>query len=361
MMTETDERNVRQADFLENRLKKRYRHLKKWAARSGISSYRLYDRDIPEIPLAIDLYTAEPENIVYLHVFLFERPYEKDEQEEEKWLSAMLDRASAVLPVPRERIFVKVRKKQRGTAQYEKTDGVRKLPGNGVFATRENGLLFRVNLAEYLDTGLFLDHRPARLLIRSLCSGKDVLNLFCYTGSFSVYAAAAGASSVDSVDLSNTYLEWARSNFALNGLDTEMTDGRTGMKIYRFIREDASAFLDSALRAGQNGKNTPGRPHTVHTAVRSRWDIIILDPPTFSNSKRTENSLDINRDWATLANKCMALLKPRGSLFFSTNSGTLKFSPAYIYGEYPVTDMTDMSIDEDFKNRKPHRMWRIDR
>ncbi|AEE17032.1 class I SAM-dependent methyltransferase [Treponema brennaborense] len=347
-------KNAYQAQLFANRLSKRYKHLRKWAKRERISCYRLYDRDIPEIPLAADLYEALPPEVCtaaqavrfvtgdaanaenpnrYLHLFLYERPYEKSEASESAWLDAMADAAASVLGLARNRIIVKTRRRQRGTdSQYEKREAETSVTGTVL----EQGQLFYVNLTDYLDTGLFFDHRPLRKTVRDTADGKRVLNLFCYTGSFSVYAAQGGAASVDSVDLSNTYLGWARRNMELN----EFTDQAR----YRFVRADAASFLKTA---------------------KEKWDIIILDPPTFSNSKKTETELDVNRDWAALATDCLNLLSGGGVLYFSTNSRKLVFDAAALPSVteqrkiIQITDITEQTIPEDYRNTKIHRCWKL--
>ncbi len=352
----------RQSTEFANRLVKRYKHLKKWAKRTNVTSFRLYDKDIPEIPLAVDLYqgaqmagetfanaqvqakTADADQLEkYLHIALYQRPYQKDQTEEENWLKAMTFAAKNALEISPENIFVKYRKKQRGeNAQYEKFSTQKHL-----ICVKEENLFFKVNLSDYLDTGLFFDHRPLRERVKYECAGKDVLNLFCYTGSFSCYAASGKAKSVDSVDLSKTYLDWAKQNFALNGFDTtqQIQNGSKNVEKYRFIQEDAVNFVQSAVKA------------SVEKALRCRWDLIILDPPTFSNSKRLKDVFDINRDWPELVNSCLKCLKPGGKLYFSTNSTKLKFDESLVDGT--VSDITDQTVPEDFRNRKIHRCWLI--
>lgn len=352
-----------QAGIFANRLAKRHRVLRKWARRERVTCYRLYDRDIPEVPLAVDLYEFLPFGVdgkgeaaeflknedarisandasaaveksgrQWLHVQLYERPYEKDEAEEEAWLSAMADAAAAAVGVARERVVVKTRKRQRGSEQYGRTGAERTVGG----IVSECGQLLRVNLSDYLDTGLFLDHRPLRSLVRSSCAGRRVLNLFCYTGSFSVYAAEGRASLVRSVDLSRTYLAWAESNMELNGF----SGGR-----FEFVRADVGAHLRECARAGE------------------RFDMIILDPPTFSNSKATEGTLDVNRDWAGLCASSLGLLDAGGTLYFSTNSRKLSFDEAALAkaAGRPVSarDITASTIPEDYAGQRPHRCWEI--
>ncbi|MDR3283820.1 MAG: class I SAM-dependent methyltransferase [Treponema sp.] len=333
---------VYQAELFANRLKKREAHLKKWARRNTVACYRLYDRDIPEIPLALDWYAFES-GAVYGRLFLYERPYQKDEAEEAVWLAAMKAAASAVLGIPEANLLCKIRKRQRGSAQYEKAgaDGIRGIVSVGDAASitgiiREQGLRFMVDLTSYLDTGIFLDHRLTRSLIRSRAEGKRALNLFCYTGAFSVYAASGGAAAVDSVDMSNTYLEIAQKNMALNGFG--------GRPEFLFHRSDVSAFLENA-------------------AGKKQWDIIILDPPTFSDSKKMTGVLDINAHWPRLIAQCLAVLAVPGLIFFSTNSKKLQFDASLLSavpgpGQIRAEEITGQTIPEDFHG-KPHRVWRI--
>lgn len=360
-----ENKNFYQAELFSNRLKKKYREIRKWARRNGITSYRIYDRDIPEIPLSLDVYEFLPENIkeksqaknffdnvnkkisendpkvqkelenrLWAVIYLYERPYEKDTTEEEKWLSLMAESASRVLNVPEKRIIKKMRKSQKGLSQYEKNVGEREVKG----LVYEQGEIFAVDLSSYIDTGLFLDHRPTRLLVKEEASQKRVLNLFCYTGSFSVYAAEGGASYVESVDLSNTYLSWAKENMTLNGFSDE--------KKYIFTKSDAVSWLSTKLKAIGNDEN-------------SKFDIIILDPPTFSNSKSVHDDLDINRDWKKLVENCVKLLKPKGTLFFSTNSNRLSFAPEALPENVDFLDITQKSIPRDFERKKCHRCWKI--
>jgi len=315
------DKDARQAEFLANRLAKRQRQLSRWARREGLDCFRLYDVDIPEIPLAVDRYGK------HLVMSLYERPYEKDPREEDAWLSAMAEAAAAALAVERRDVHVKLRKRQRGESQYAV------LSRSGVEETvREGGLSFIVNLSDYLDTGLFLDHRPLRARVRELSAGKRVLNLFCYTGSFSVYAASGGASSVTSVDLSSPYLAWAERNFSLNGIDAER---------HRFIKADALAGLREA-----RGKESFG--------------VIVLDPPTFSNSKAMSDDLDVSRDHGALIARAVALLEPGGTLFFSTNARRFRLDES-AFAPAAARDITEESIPVDFRDRKIHRAWEIRR
>jgi 23S rRNA G2069 N7-methylase RlmK/C1962 C5-methylase RlmI len=348
-----------QALMLENRLRKRYRHLSKWARRTGTGAFRLYDRDIPEIPLVLDLYRGEAGEAApageggppspagkFVAGWLYRRPYEKDPAEEEAWLAAMVGAAGRALEIPVSDFFIRERRRQRGGLQHEQPRDGRRLR----LRISEGGLQFWVNLSDHLDTGLFLDRRLLRARLRDMAAGKRVLNLFAHTCSFSVYTAAGGAALVDSVDLSATYLDWGRRNFTLNGLG--------GRPEFQFIRADARPFLAGAVLA------------------RRRWDLIILDPPTFSNSKMMEGVLDIKRDHGTLLEQCLALLNPGGSLVFSVNMRGFKlesfklesfklesfklesfklksFKPSggMPQGRAPL-DLTEKLRDEDFKGRK---------
>ena len=373
MNKSTSEQNKYQSEIFGNRLAKKYRQLRKWARRGRITCYRLYDRDIPEVPLAVDLYEFVPHGVddkkecarllreedariaandieaarekssrQFALLYLYERPYEKDEDDERAWLGEMSGAVCRALSIPAGHVIQKLRKRQRGESQYEKTVSMRAVEDY----VQECGQLFKVNLSDYLDTGLFLDHRPLRGLLRSSCAGKSVLNLFCYTGSLSVCAAEGKASMVESVDLSNTYLEWARHNLALNDFDPDD-------KRFKFTRADVTGFLNQKLYGHEDAMRQGGH------------DIIILDPPTFSNSKSSRSTLDINRDWADLVNKCVALLNPGGTLYFSTNSHKLRFDvnriPSLsVYGtRITVTDMTEKSLPEDFKGTRAHRLWKI--
>ena len=348
--TQKQDKTEYQAELLSNRLSKRYKHLKKWAKRTGVLCFRLYDRDIPEIPLAVDIYEEEPYpdgtgSSIFARVALYERPYEKLEAEEEAWLTAMTAAISKTLAIPSEHIITKVRRRQSGDSQYEKDDGK-----TVSFITREQGLRFKVNLSDYIDTGLFFDHRPLRLKVQGEAAGKRVLNLYCYTGAFSVYAAAGDALHVDSVDLSSRYLGWAQDNMRLNGF--------TDKKKYRFIESDVKTFLEKISPAAgerdaaSSGKNADGK---------NSYDIIILDPPTFSNSKKTDTMLDINRDWPSLIEACAALLAPNGILYFSTNSRKLAFDEKKLPSGLISEDISSSTIPEDFRNERIHRVWKIRR
>ncbi|MBQ4359697.1 MAG: class I SAM-dependent methyltransferase [Proteobacteria bacterium] len=332
-----------QATMFANRLKKRAQFLKKWADRQHITAYRVYDRDIPEIPLCVDLYGLIGNDGAtvdrYACMALFERPYEKDPAEEELWLETMCEKAAQTLDIPKDHIFLKTRKRQKGSEQYVRTRTRDAVSG----VVREGELEFGVNLSEYLDTGLFMDHRPLRQHLTKIAEGKRVLNLFGYTGALSCAAAKGGAAFVQTVDLSNTYLDWAAQNLELNGFSDDKRYPRTRFDVVEFLQ------IEARKRAHNNA---PG------------FDIILLDPPTFSNSKKTEAVLDTNKQWPALVKDCLALLADGGTLYFSTNSRKLSFDrellPATIGGRnFSVVDVTDRSIPEDFKAHRIHRCWKF--
>lgn len=321
------EKDLRQVEFFENRVAKNEKNLRRWARREEVGAYRLYDRDIPEIPLSLDRYIASEasEGGDALCLSLYDRPYEKAEEAEVEWLSAMAEAAGKLLGTAPESIFMKTRKRMKGLEQYEKLGG-----GGAERRIIESGHSFIVNLSDYLDTGLFLDHRPLRRRIGSEAAGKRVLNLFCYTASFSVYAAAGGATRVDSVDLSNTYLDWARRNLELNGIPAASSP---------LYRAEARAFLAEAKKRGDF------------------WDLIVVDPPTFSNSKASPEDFDVNLDWPALLAACLDVLGKGGSLYFSTNSRRLKWDDRLVAAH--CQDVSSSTIPPDFHDMKIHRSWKI--
>ena len=309
------------ADQFGNRLLKRARHLRRWPARRGITCYRLYGRDIPEVPLAVDLYEGR------LHIAEYERPHDRSPAEHLDWLDLMADTAAKVLEVPKEAVFLKTRRRQKGGSQHGVLADDRQ-----VFWVQEGGLKFEVNLSDYIDTGLFLDHRLTRQWVREHSEGRRILNLFAYTGSFSVYAAAGGAAATTSVDLSNTYLDWAVRNMSNNGF--------TGAE-HRYVREDVLEFV---LR--QND--------------RDRYDLIVADVPTFSNSKRTEEVWDVQWCHVELVNRLLELLAEDGTLLFATNYRKFRlFEKDLLAGR--VEEFTRATIPEDFRDQKIHKCWLLGR
>ncbi|MCA9541496.1 MAG: class I SAM-dependent methyltransferase [Myxococcales bacterium] len=314
-MTPPEDRIAAQADMLGNRLRKTARHLRKWARREGVDCYRLYDRDIPEVPVAVDWYAGR----------LAIAEYARDDMPD-GWAEAMAAAAGAALEVPTEYVYLRRRARQRGSSQY-----VREARTDERFVVREGELKFFVNLADYLDTGLFLDHRRTRALVGAAAAGRRVLNLYAYTASFTVYAAAGGARRTVSVDLSQTYLDWAADNLALNGF---------GGPAHALVRADVGPWLDDAAARGE------------------RFDLIVLDPPTFSNSKRMQGVLDLRRDHGDLIDAAMALLAPGGGLWFSTNARRLQLDPEAWPGRR-VTERTAQTVPDDFR-RRPHRTWYLE-
>jgi 23S rRNA G2069 N7-methylase RlmK/C1962 C5-methylase RlmI len=301
------------AEMLANRLRKRARHLRKWAQRSGVTCYRLYDRDIPEVPLIVDWYDSR----------LYLARYERRREYTLAWTEAMAAAAGAALGVPEHAIYLKERRRQRGTAQYEPLDrsGER-------FVVREGDCRLWINLRDYLDTGLFLDHRDTRARVASEARGARFLNLFCYTGAFTVHAAVGGAIETESVDLSHTYLDWAHDNLALNGV---------AGPAHRLVRDDVFSYLRQA---------------------RPGFDLAVLDPPTFSNSKMMDDVLDIQRDHVQLINGTLALLRRGGVLYFSTGFRRFKLDAARVRAA-ALDDITDQTTPEDFRGQRPHRCWRL--
>ncbi len=281
--------------------------------------YRVYDRNIGDLPLTVDIYGP------FVHVV----DYRKEAGGESIGKEGIIDTVCSMLYVKRDRVIYKFRR-TRGEGDQHK-----KISETGEMITvRENALEFTVNLVDYIDTGLFLDHRRTREMIFESAAGKKVLNLFAYTGSFSVYAAAGGAAEVDTVDLSANYLKWAQQNMELNGF----AGGKS-----RFIRSDAAAFLKEA---GERKK---------------RYGIIVLDPPTFSNSRRMDGTFDIQRDYAGMINRCTSLLERDGAIFFSTNYKKFHFDPGRLRG-VRSRDITPLTIDIDFsRKRKPHRCWVLEK
>jgi 23S rRNA (cytosine1962-C5)-methyltransferase len=243
-----------------------------------------------------------------------------------EWRSAMHAAAAQALEFPLKQVVLKRRHGQRPDAQYRKLG-----PSGEDFIVGEGGHRFIVNLTDYLDTGLFLDHRQTRALVQRLAARGRFLNLFCYTGSFSVYAAGGGAKTSASVDLSKTYLDWARRNFELNGMDA----GR-----HRLVRADARQFVQDEAAAGQ------------------RYDLVVLDPPSFSNSKRMHGVLDVQRDHVALIRDCAEILAPAGELLFSTNLRSFRLDAGALAG-LNIADTSAQTVPPDFRNKKIHKCWRI--
>ena len=308
---------------LKNRLIKNQKKLKSYLSKNHIEAYRLYNKDIPEYPYLIDIYGE--------HAVIYEQG--KKLQEEDAALRVVHQKnielaLAEALNIAVELQHFKIREKQKGNEQYRPLDP----RSQDFFSVNEPPFKFLVNLERYLDTGLFLDHRPLRQHLLGHAQGKKVLNLFCYTGSLSV-AAAKGGGTVTSIDMSNTYLDWAFENFLLNELDP---------KKHVFYQADVLKELE------------------VRKENNELFDIIILDPPSFSNSKRMEEDLDIERDHPLLIRDTMALLAPGGTLFFSTNKRRFELH-TIITQHYKVKEISQWTIPQDFHQSHIHRAFTIER
>lgn len=302
-----------------NCIRKNYRHVRKWAKRTNTDCFRIYDRDIPRYPFAIDFYAGRY-NVQYFGKTDDTEEIPKEVQDE------VIQVLSRVLGAESSMIYFRTRARSKESRQYEKRD-----ESGEFFTVLEYGVKFWINLKDYLDTGLFLDHRETRQRVARQAKGKYVLNLFAYTCSFSVHAALAGAKFTKSVDMSNTYTEWGWNNFEVNGLPEK------GNKI---IREDCMKFFDTEIKDG------------------TKYDIIIIDPPTISRSKKMIQMFDIQVDYAYLISKGLELLTPTGVIFFSTNSRKFTLDPV----ELPTCAIRDISkntLPLDFRNEKIHQCWEI--
>lgn len=302
-------------DMIKNRLEKNLKKLKPWAQRAKIEAYRIYDRDIPEYPYIVDIYGE------FILVYDKSDPI-KDANKNH--LPEILQAIESLFNIPTDKVIVKKRERQEGTSQYNKLAETK-----NYFTVRESQALFKVNLHDYLDTGLFLDHRPMRYKIYKTSKDKKVLNLFCYTGSVSVFAALGGGT-VTSVDMSNTYIQWAKENFTINNIDINK---------HEFITENAIEWLDQY-------KNL------------KKYDVIFLDPPTFSNSKKMTDEFEVERDQNFLVNCCMEMLSLEGVLYFSNNKRKFKISPE-ILATYSVKDITTETIPQDFHDQKIHHCFEL--
>ncbi|MBP1651283.1 MAG: Methyltransferase type 11 [Bacteroidetes bacterium] len=304
--------------MLENRLVKVYRHIGKIARRQNITCYRVYDDDINEFPFSVDRYDD------HIYVAEYDRPHGMDEETHETWLDSSLEVVGKVLDVPLNKIWVKQRQRKASRQeQYEKLS----FESHEV-VVHEAGLKFKVNLSDYLDTGLFLDHRITRGMVRESAKDMKVLNLFCYTGSFSVYAAAGGASEVVSVDLSKTYLAWAEENMQLNDLKGN----------FQFVHADVLQYLD--------------------TLPADYFDLVVLDPPTFSNSKRMKEFLDIQRDHVVILNKVLHATKPGGVVYFSNNYRKFQLDTEQIQAG-TIKDITGQTMPFDFQQKLIRKCYKI--
>ncbi len=310
------------AQDLVNRLQKNQRQLKKWLAREDVHAYRVYDADIPEYALAVDVYNTQDER--WLHVQEYAAPATVDASKAQSRLRAALSVLPSALDTSPSKLVYKVRQRQRGEQQYQR------LAEQGQYLEVQEGLCrLLVNLTDHLDTGLFLDHRPVRQWIGENAQGKHFLNLYAYTGAATVHAALGGAASTTSVDLSKTYLAWLQRNLHRNQLNSP---------VHALVQEDVMGWLQ---RCDQ------------------RYDLIFLDPPSFSSSKRMDGNLDIQRDHVALIQAATARLTEDGLLIFSTNRKGFKLDPV-LQEQFNIEDRTAWSIPKDFQRRAwVHGCWFI--
>lgn len=314
------------AGMLANRLRKNHKALGRWLRQEAIHCYRLYDADLPEYALAIDVYEGDRRRV---HVQEYEAPGQVDAHKAKRRLREALGVVLEVLEVGEEALYFKVRRRQKGAAQYEK-----QAAQGDFFEVVEGGNRFLVNLEDYLDTGLFLDHRLTRRLIGELAAGRDFLNLFAYTGTATVYAARGGAASTTTVDMSKTYLDWARRNLALNGL---------GGPAHRFIQADCLQWMRQAAAEGAG------------------YGLVFLDPPSFSASKRMQGTLDIQRDHVDLIRAAADLLTADGVLVFTNNLRRFRMDADALPG-LAIEDISRALLPRDFaRNPRIHNCWRITR
>jgi 23S rRNA (guanine2445-N2)-methyltransferase / 23S rRNA (guanine2069-N7)-methyltransferase len=312
------------ATMLANRLRKNIKKLSPWVKKNNIHCYRLYDADLPEYALAIDVYQGEKK---WVHVQEYEAPKTIDEAKSILRLRDALAVMPEVLNIPPQQLSLKIRRRQKGRTQYEKqgTDG-------GFHEVSEGQAKFLVNFKDYLDTGLFLDHRPIRFWIGEHAGGKQFLNLFAYTGAATVHAALGGATTSTTVDMSKTYLDWAKNNFELNHLNLDK---------HQLIRANCMEWLDTAVEE------------------QKKYELIFIDPPTFSNSKRMDNVFDIQRDHVELINKAAKLLSKKGTMIFSTNFRKFKLNEASLT-HLAVQNISQKTISKDFeRNPKIHYCWSL--
>jgi 23S rRNA (guanine2069-N7)-methyltransferase len=304
-----------------NRLLKVYKHKSKQAKRLKVSCYRVYDHDLPEFPFAIELYEDK------IYVAEYRRRHGMNDEEHEEWLQESYKIICEVLQFPEQNIYSRERKRlsHRESEQYEKQNFAQKF-----ITVQENDLKFLINLTDYLDTGLFLDHRITREMVRKESANKNVLNLFCYTGSFSVYAAAGEATTVTSVDLSKTYLEWAKDNFTINQFKDE--------KKYVFIHADVMQYLK--------------------TLKPNSFDLIIIDPPTFSNSKRMKDFFDVQKNHTEIINDALFALSQNGTIYFSTNYSKFVLDEQNIKAS-SIQNITNATTPFDFEGKLNRYCFKI--
>jgi 23S rRNA (guanine2445-N2)-methyltransferase / 23S rRNA (guanine2069-N7)-methyltransferase len=316
------------AEMVANRVRKNLRRLEPWLRRSGVTCFRAYDADLPEYSAAIDVYTEVlPSGVPgerWLHVQEYQAPMNIPEETTTRRFDELLSAAVHVFGAVPGRVAVKMRARGKGGSKYGRMDGRGEL-----LEVAEGPVRLLVNLFDHLDTGLFLDHRPMRRKVAELVRGRRLLNLFCYTGAVTAHAVVGGAAASTSVDLSATYLTWARDNLDLNGANPD---------VHRLVRDDVLAFLADD---------------------RDTYDVVFCDPPTFSNSKRADD-FDVQRDHATLLRLAMARLAPGGTLFFSNNFRRFRLDEAAVGTFAEVREISPQTIDPDFaRDPKIHRCWAL--
>lgn len=304
---------------LVNRIRKNYRHLRKWAKRTLTDCFRLYDSEIRHYPVTIDFYRQR------FCISYFSRSVD-DETPPGELFNEVNAALISIFGTTIDHIHWKTRAKTKLTRQYEKRGESR-----DSFVVTEYGVKFKVNLADYLDTGLFLDHRETRQLIARMARSKRLLNLFAYTCSFSVHAAFAGAALTKSVDMSNTYCDWGRDNFNLNQLPIQTNE---------IVRADCLRFFDQELLTGL------------------KYDLIVIDPPTISRSKKMEKLFDVRVDYIELIQKGLKLLLPGGTILFSTNSRKFQFDE-HFFSDCLIKEISHKTVPIDFHDKKIHRSWLI--
>ncbi len=314
-----------QAEMFANRLKKNLKKIGKWARKNHINAYRVYDADLPEYAVAIDLYYTDT---LRVHVQEYEAPKTISEQKANQRLAGILAEIQNVLQIPAEQVYLKIRRKQKSSQQYQK-----QAETGHFYPLEEAGCRFWVNFEDYLDSGLFLDHRPMRQMLQQQAKNTRFLNLFCYTATATVHAIIGGARESVSVDMSNTYLDWAKRNFELNQISGK----------HQLIRANCMEWLAQQAQDKQAEK----------------FDLIFLDPPTFSNSKRMDNVFDIQADHVQLIKLTAQLLSDNGVLYFSTNFRRFKIDHDALAGLH-LENISAQSIPTDFsRNPKIHYCWKI--
>ncbi len=304
-----------------NCLRKSYKHLRKWAKRTHTNCFRIYDRDIHHIPLVIDYYAGR-----------FCVQYFAKSKEENEPPASLVEETESILArlfgVSKSQLYWRMRMRRKETRQYEKRNEVKEF-----FVVLEYGVKFLVNLVDYLDTGLFLDHRETRQYVAQASVGKRLLNLFAYTCSFSVQAATMGATFTKSVDMSNTYTDWGRKNFLINHAKAITNP---------IVRADCLKILDDEI------------------FLEQKYDVIVIDPPTISRSKKMDELFDVQIGYIQLIEKSLKLLYPGGIIFFSTNLKKFDFNHS-LFSSCQIEEITSKTIAIDFKDHFSHRCWKIQR